>query len=459
MLPRVNSPGHLDPFPEPPSASAIARWVSSLPVRLGMVRHWRWWLIGSMLAIVLLAVLRAPIGAWLWPQTRAQALREEAEQALAEGRLSDEDGRGARELFEAALAMDPDRAEVRQGLARVALAALEQARVALAGDRFADAHRHLALARALSVPRAEADALAEALRQREAGHAGVDGLFAHAEEAHAAGRLDGGVGSALPLYAHVLALEPTHPGALRGREDALAELLAQAREALRAGDVAEAARLVGTVRTYDPGHVDLPDTLARLMEEARLDAEGLSRLLAGGASGSPLASPAGVSDPAATTAPLDEAERLRRVSALLAAAEAAEAEGRLFDPRGDGAVDHVAAALALDPGSPGAIAAAERLLPLARECHARELRANSLRSAGACLDARAGLGEDAGELAAARRQLAERWLAVGDERLGAGEIGNARTALAAARRVDPAVPGLDDFERRVRAAAAASRFD
>ena len=168
MLPRVKSPDRLDPFPEPPSASAIARWVAALPARLGMVRHWRWWLIGSMLAIVLLAVLRAPIGAWLWPQTRAQALREEAEQALAEGRLSNEDGRGARELFEAALAMDPDRVEARQGLARVALAALEQARVALAADRFDDARRDLALARALSVPRADADALADALRQREA---------------------------------------------------------------------------------------------------------------------------------------------------------------------------------------------------------------------------------------------------------------------------------------------------
>src|SRR5690606_30639075 len=122
--------------------------------------------------------------------------------------------------------------EARQGLAQVALAALEQARTALAQDRFDDARQNLALARALSVPRAEADALDDALRQREAGHAGVDGLFAHAEDAHAQGRLDGGVGSALPLYAHVLALEPTHAGALRGREDALAELLAQAREAL-----------------------------------------------------------------------------------------------------------------------------------------------------------------------------------------------------------------------------------
>ncbi|HEY4531141.1 MAG TPA: hypothetical protein VIG97_12610 [Luteimonas sp.] len=453
----MNPDRHLDPFPEPPSASAIARWLAALPARLGMVRHWRWWLIGSMLAIVLLAVLRAPIGALLWPQTRAQALREEAWEALAEGHLSAPDGSGARELFEAALAMDPDRAEARQGLARVALAALEQARVALAEDRFGEARRQLDLARALSVPRAEADALADALRQREAGHAGVDSLFAEAEDAHAQGRLDGGAGTALPMYAHVLALEPTHAGALRGREDALAELLAQAREALRAGDVGEAARLVATVRTYDGGHVDLPDTLARLMEEARLDDEGLARLLSGEVPAVDERTDAGV--PGEAVAALDDAERDRRVRMLLREAGDALAAGHAVDAGGGGAAELIAAARALDPGSAEVAAAAARLLPMLRECHLRELRANSLRRAATCLEARQALGDDPGELAGARRQLAERWLAVGDERLGAGEVANARSALAAARVADPGAPGLPDFELRVRAAAAAMRFD
>lgn len=459
MLRRVNSRRQVDSLPDPPGARAIARWLAALPQRLGMLRHWRWWLIGTMLAVVLLAVLRAPLGAWLWPQTRAQALYAEAGQALAEGRLSAGDGRGARELYEAALAMDPDRAEARQGLARVALAALEQAREALAEDRFADAHRNLELARALSVPRADADALAAALRQREAGLAGIDGLFAHAVQAHAAGRLDGGVGSALPLYAHVLALEPTHAGALRGREDALAELLAQARESLRAGDVEEAARLVAIVRTYDPGHIDLPDTLARLMEEARVDGDGLARLLAGGDARRAAADgPAGGGDAQGAGA-AGTAERARRVAALLAEAGAARDAGILVDPAGGGAADKVAAARVLDPESAEVAAAAAALLPGVRECHARALGANSLRRAGACLEAWDALGGDPGDLAAARRRLADRWLAVGDERLGAGEIANARSALAAARAADPMAPGLPDFERRVRAAAAALRLD
>src|SRR5690606_32826853 len=259
------------------------------------------------------------------------------------------------------------RVEAVQGLARVALAALGQARTALAEDRFADAHAHLALARALSVPRAQADAVADALRTREAGQAGIDGLVARAGIAHAQGRLDDGAGSALPLYARVLALEPAHAGALRGREDALGELLAQAREALRAGDIGYAVRLVVTVRSYDAAHIDLTDTVARLTEESGLDSDGVARLLAGEATGRPGADAAG--GPGAEVAAMDAAQRAERVDALLAEAEAARTGGNIFAPPGHGAVDKVAAARALDPEAPAVVAAAERLLPAARECH------------------------------------------------------------------------------------------
>ena len=346
MLDSVTQSRQAGPFPDPPGADAIGRWLAGASVRLGMRRHWRWWLIGSMLLVVALAVLREPLGAWLWPQTRAQALRDEAELALARGLLTAEDGRGARELFAAAIAMDPDRGEARQGLARVAMAALDQARKALAEDRFADAHRLLAMARALSVPRAEADALAQALRQREAGHAGIDGIFARAEEAHAQGRLDGSADSALPLYARVLALEPAHPAALRGREDALGELLAQAREALRAGDIDHAVRLVATARGYDPAHIDLTDTVARLMEESGLDGEGVARLLAGEAAGGTGADGVGGRADGVDPVALDPAERARRVDTLLAEAEAARLAGKIFAPRGESAVDKVAEARA-----------------------------------------------------------------------------------------------------------------
>src|SRR5690606_6792561 len=196
----VTGPRHNPPHPRAPGADAgggrrepdmgtlggldfTPRVPRTRPMRVGArTRGWWPWLLGfALLATVLLVGSRKPLADRIWPQTRAQALRAQAAQALAQGRLTAPDGSGARELYEAALAMDPDRDEARVGLARVAEAALARARVETAQDRFADAHASLRLARALSVPRAEADRVATRLREREASHAGIPGLLAQAD--------------------------------------------------------------------------------------------------------------------------------------------------------------------------------------------------------------------------------------------------------------------------------------
>src|SRR3546814_3881493 len=104
-------------------------------------------------------------------------------------------------------------------------------------------------------------------RSREASHAGIPGLLAQADAAREAGQLTGDDKAALPLYQRILALQPENTGALEGREDALGELLQQARAQLRAGDLAEATAAIAAARRFDAGHVDLPDTQARLNEE------------------------------------------------------------------------------------------------------------------------------------------------------------------------------------------------
>src|SRR5690606_35534962 len=179
----------------------------------------RRWIAAAVLAVLVLAAgaaLRSPLGDGLWPQARVHALTEQAAAALARGHLTAADGSGARELYEAARAIDPDQPAPRAGLARVAEAALAQAAEALAQDRFDDAHARLQLARELSIPRERADALAERLRGREAALTGLDGLAARAAQAHADGRLHGGEDAALALYARVLELAPAHAEALRG---------------------------------------------------------------------------------------------------------------------------------------------------------------------------------------------------------------------------------------------------
>ena len=104
-----------------------SRWASRTARHL----RWRGWGLGLLAGIamlLLLLLLRQPASDWLWPDTRAQQLQADAARALAQGRLTAADGRGARELYAAALALDPDRSEARQGLARVGAAALAQAR-------------------------------------------------------------------------------------------------------------------------------------------------------------------------------------------------------------------------------------------------------------------------------------------------------------------------------------------
>ena len=484
-------------------------------------RGWPWLLGCVLLAAVLVVAMRKPLADWLWPQTRAQALRAQAAQALAQGRLTAADGSGARELYAAALAIDPDRDEARAGLARVAEAALTQARQATAQDRFADAHASLRLARSLSVPRADAAAVATALRKREAAHAGIPGLLERAEAAREAGQLTGNPDAALPLYQRILALQPENTRALEGREDALGELLQQARAQLREGRLAEATAAIDAARGFDPGHVDLPDTQARLNEElddvrrnaasdlrdGRLErAAERYRLLA--AAGQQADADAGLERVAvawahraetmaadfrfaAADAALAQAralapeitavstaeqrvaraqqaharlgsqvpprERGRRVARLLAEARDAEARGDLLAPPGDSAFDKLRAARAIAPDDPAVRKATARLLPAAKQCFERGLSANNLGLARACFDARVALETDAAALASARRRLAGRWLAIGDERLGAGELRGASAALSSARALDPATPGLDDFDRRIRAATAPQR--
>jgi len=504
-------------------ASSV-RAVRESPARASSRRGWRrWWrpaLAIVALLLLLLLVARRPLAEWLWPDTRVQTLLDQADAALARGRLSAGDGSGARELYEAAAAIDPDRGEAREGLARVAQAALVQANRAIASGRHADAHRALQLARALSAPRAQYLPVAQRLRTVEASQAGISQLLRQAAEARAAHRLDGSADAALPLYRKVLALEPERLEALEGREDALADLLQAARQAIAQGALVQAAAQVAAARGYDAGHADLPAAQAELahaldLARQRADRELRRGRLATAVAGyrellridphdaaatqgleraadayarraqrfaadfrfadadAALAQARALAPEApgvvaagrhlarahrtqATLAPaLSVRTRTRRVTQLLAEAQAAEARGDLLAPPGDSAFDKLRAARALAPDDPAVRRAGARLLPAARSCFERELRGNSLGRARACLDAWVALDGNGSDAVSARRRLAERWLAIGDERLGAGDVAAARHALASARAIDPQLPGIEAFAQRLATASAA----
>jgi hypothetical protein len=493
---------------------------------LSRLRGWDWrWIFAALLLVaMLLLVLRQPLANWLWPQTRAERLRVEAERALAEGRLTASDGSGARELYSAALALDPDRADARAGLDRVGRAALVQARNAISQRRFASAHDALTLADELSVPRAQVAALREQLRRNEAASVGIERLLELAASARTAGKLEGSDG-ALPLYQRVLELEPDHTQALEAREDILSDLLQQARTRLDAGDLAAATVVVRRVQQADAGHVELPDALAalaRAAEEKREqasrqlrhgqltqalenygaallvnpeDAEALNGVQAiasararrserhaadyrfadaeaelrqarsiAGASAAQLPAIVEAQQHLArarqlqrqSTALAPNAAQRRRLEQLLADAARAQSRGDLLTPPGDSAFDKLRAARAIAPQDPRVRIASARLLPAAAECFNDALRGNRLVRAGGCLDARLALEGETPAVRTDRRELARRWIALGDQRLGAGEVREAQAALDAARALDPGAEGLAGFAERLRIAVLAT---
>lgn len=485
---------------------------------------WRWIVAVAAFVIALLLVLRQPLANWLWPETRAERLRQDAGRALAEGRLTAADGSGARELYTAALALDPDRADARAGLDRVGQAALAQARVAIARRQFERAHEALELADELSVPRAQAEALREQLRRNEAASVGIGDLLRQAAAARAAGKLDGGDG-ALPLYQRVLELQPDLTQALEGREDTLSDLLQQARARLDAGDLAAATVVVRRVQSADAGHVELPDTLAALARAAETrrrqadrqlrsgqlapalegygaallvdpgDAEALRGVRAvaseharrserfsadyrfGEAEAELRQARSVMGDSVEQVPAIAEAEQhlararqsqrqvsvsaptpsqRRRLAQLLSEAAQAQARGDLITPPGDSAFDKLRAARAIAPEDRRVQSASARLVPAAAECFNDALRRNRLVRAGACLDARRALEGENAAVRAGSRELAQRWIALGDQRLGSGDVQGAQAALEAARHLDPAAEGLAVLAGRLRAATMAA---
>ncbi len=416
------------------------------------------WIAGSACAALLVAgiALRRPLADLLWPDNRAQALRAQAADALARGHLTAADGSGARELYEAAIAIDPDRSDTRAGLARVGEAALAQARAAAARDQFERAHRALRLARELQAPRAQVDAVAAALRSRETGVAGVDALLARAASAHGNGQLDGDEGAALPLYSRVLALQPQRIEALEGREDALTDLLQRARGAIAGGDVAGAARILAAARGYDAGHVDLPQTeseLTRALETLRLRADrDLRRGALGRAATAYLQLRAIDAQDDAASRGLEAVSNAYAARAMraagdfdFAAAEAALREARALQPEAAAAAGSIAQverriaearrAQSRLPAAPGNRRTEQRVRELLREADAAQARGDlitppgesaydKLRAARALAPADASVRRAQARIAPAARQCFERELPRND-------LGRARACLDA----------------------------
>lgn len=447
----------------------------------------RWPLLGIALLLAALWWLRAPIADYLLPRSTTERLLAQAEQALASGHLSADDGSGALERFAAVLARDPDRAAARSGLDRVARAALAGAEQRMAGDDRAAALGLLRIAQAAGAPEIQVDALLARLNAGQRSEVVLRDLLDAARQAQALGNLDGGSDSALARFNDVLERDPGNALALDGRNAVLTAMLAQAQHRLDAGDDAGALALIERVDSIAPRHLGLPVARAALAHhlggtpaQAALRRAAISAAIHGGQldaaqtlfdamtpAQQPADAPIGRELASAwARRVIVEAARGREHASqsarahLLALDAAADGDGdfiALVDARSDdwrlrrdGALDDAGWVTLVSALQGDALTDARaRQRVVMRQCFEQALAQIALARATTCLEAMAALVARGDAAETDRARLARVYLGVAEERLGRGDIEQARRAAYSAQLWNPGAEGLDALRARL----------
>lgn len=330
----------------------------------------RGWLV-PVLVLVLIGVVGT---AWveqnrlrsLLPRTELNDVLSRAQQALAAGHLDGDDGTSARELFQAAVALEPDNDAAHNGLHQVGMAEISQADAALQAGQLDVAAQKAAVARELLGGGSDVDRLDQQIAVRRASQVQISVLVQRAQQAFAAGQY-GGERGAGALYRQVLAADPGNAVASHGLDQVGDALAAQAQKALDANDGASADADIEQLAALQPNNAALPGLRAARAQARQQDSAALDAALQQG----------------------DEALRA----------------GHIDGPGDDTALAHYKAALALNPDSPRAESG------LGKVAQALTVQANAAMDAGdtaqaaQLLDHATALAPKSADLAAARARL------------------------------------------------------
>lgn len=378
--------------------------------------------------VPLVVLIAIGVGTSLWigqdrlrglvPNTELDGILGRAETALQQGHLDGNDGSSARELFEAARALQPDNDRARDGLRNVGQAEIARADAALQAGKLDDADQALTAARELLGGGSDVDRLSQSLAAARNGKVPTDHLVEQAQQAFDAGKLQGDDGAG-ELYRRVLAADPGNAVAKHGLEQVGDALAGQAHKALDAGDRATASALVDRLAVLLPNYGELPALRAALVQVNQQDNSALTDAIKQGQ------------------------DALR--------------DGRIVGAGDDTALAHFKAALAIDPDNGDAkagmgqvaqalIVQANAALDNADSTHARQL-----------LDQAATIAPHSADLAAARARLG------GGRKSNATQVANDIAGDAAADNNDnlqhpPLTPQQSaELARTVQRADAAAR--
>jgi tetratricopeptide (TPR) repeat protein len=327
-----------------------------------------WWAIVIVLAL-------AGGGGWalthqstlsaLLPQTQLNSLLTRADAAFAAGKLSG-DPDSARDLYEAARALDPDNERALTGLQNVGNAELKQAQAALQQQDYPAARTALEEARSLLGGGAAVAAVDQSLAKAVLRSANVDVLVNQARAALANGHIDGADGAAA-LFRKVLAGDPHNAVAQHGMDGVGNVLAARIQTALGNQDRAGARQTLTRLAGLLPGYSQLPSLRA-------------------------------------SVAAADRAADAQR-DQYLEQGDADLRAGKVTGAGNDNAEAQFKAALAVDPGNAKAQAGLGRVAEALIVQANAALDAGHAQAAGKLLDQAAMLAPKSADLAAARSRL------------------------------------------------------
>ncbi len=245
-------------------------------------RRWPVWV--GMAALVALALV-------LWanqdhlrglvPRTELNDVLARAELALQAGRLEGGDGQSAHELFAKARALEPDNERARDGLHQVGMAELSRADAAFRDGDLARAQSVLSDAREVLGGGRDVDHLEQQIAHARAASMSPGGTIDQAQQALAAGELEGDAGAAA-LYQKVLRADPNNAVAAHGLDKVGAALAARAHAALDAGNDAAASDLVDQLAALLPNYGELPELRAIQEQHRQQQAQAVDDALARG---------------------------------------------------------------------------------------------------------------------------------------------------------------------------------
>jgi len=331
----------------------------------------------SWLAIFLLLLVVGVVAA-LWlnqarlrgmlPRTDFDSVMAKAQQALDAGHLDGHDGSSARELFEAAQALEPDNDRARDGLRQLGRAELVQADASLQAGQLTQAAQQAAVARELLGGGSDLDRLDQQIARAHGALVQTVDLVDKAQQALAAGKLDGPQGAGA-LYQQVLKTDPDNSVASHGLDQVGYALSMQAHKAFEANDDATAAASIAQLAALQPNNGELP-ALRAMQTQRQQQHDGA-------------------------------------LNAELEQARAAMRAGQINGDGDDSALAHYRAALAIDPQN------AQALAGLGNVAQALTVQANAAMDVGALdqastlLEQAATLAPKSADLVAARARLAQ----------------------------------------------------